>query len=167
MPMQHTAATGASGLLIYGGIAFGHSMGLVDVHLLRLPSLSERSESPWQWEQPVVQGGGASRRGHSVTPFGGKLLVYGGTTEATQGDHEERSPPTGDLAVLDPLRGVWETPTALGPPPMPRKAHDTRCVGGRIFVSGGITEGDTQLNRKKDVHELIVLPCGGAAGGQC
>jgi len=147
-------------------------MGLLDVHLLHLPSIEDSIEAQlapgleaemgraeehlqhaWRWEQPAFPSPALpTRRGHSVCSFGRKLLVYGGLAEG-----ERPGGKMGALAVLDPLRRAWAHPRPLGINPRGRKAHDTRCVGGRVFVSGGIGEDGAQLSRKADVHELIVL----------
>jgi len=65
----------------------------------------------------------------------------------------------GDVAVLDPLSHKWHVPEVLGAAPSARRSHDSRTAGGRVFMSGGIQGGTdgAQLNRKVDVHELIIV----------
>ena len=135
--------------------SLGISMGLTDVHTLHIPPINhmegESSNLPWSWKEEVVSGPWQGpRKGHSVSCVGYKLLIYGGTCD---GSHE-----LGDVAVLDPRRDrcMWSVPEIMGVPPGPRRSHDSRIAGGRIFMSGGI-QGGTQLNRKADVHELIII----------
>ena len=94
--MNLKAATKSSfGLLIFGGMAFGGSLGMHDIHMLRCNDKNAANEKLlFEWKEMIPTCAMAKTdappndlKGHSITYIGNKLIILGGDRRsAAQGD---------------------------------------------------------------------------------
>ena len=101
------------------------------------------------------------RRGHSSFAVGKQLLVFGGAEAArANSDNSDRVPwrlCAADVMILENGRR-WrqvKVDDQSDAPPVPRKGHSTKLVGGAVLISGGYDETGGRHDDKKG-HELLL-----------
>lgn len=88
--------------------------------------------STWERAGPL-DGGPRGRAFHSLTGVAGKLVLFGGTDDASQ------SQPLNDTWLFDPLTETWalmELPAGAPYPPA-RQGHLAAAVGDLLYIIGG------------------------------
>jgi hypothetical protein len=144
------------GAALLGTQAFvlgGHYSGkyLEDLWVYDLASLQWSQAAASFAQQRGGGGGGAGSAappplaGHSVTPWGGSLIVLGG--------HSKHKDPDAPMAarLLDPETMQWAWLEARGAPPRARGGHTASLVGQRLYVFGG---EDCRRRPLADLHVL-------------
>ena len=89
-----------------------------------------------------------SRSGHTLTQFGGKIILFGGTVNGIEDPNIKRVGPSNDLWLLDIFQKNmygWQSLKPRGDIPTPRTNHTATTVkkNGRddfIFIFGGMGE---------------------------
>jgi len=95
-----------------------------------------------------------SRKGHTTLVVGRKLIVFGGA-DVTE-DGKSSSLADSNVWIYDSspcvtndqssLNCRWKVPHITGDPPIPRKGHSSRLVGGELLISGGFNEAGDRLS---------------------
>ena len=101
-----------------------------------------------KWKNRDPQVAPLSRSGHTLTQFGGKIILFGGTTNGLEDPNIKKVGPSNDLWLLDIFQKNiygWQKLTPRGDVPSPRTNHTATTVkkNGRddfIFIFGGMGE---------------------------
>ena len=101
-----------------------------------------------KWKNRDPQTAPLSRSGHTLTQFGGKILLFGGTVNGIEDPNMKRVGPCNDLWLLDIFQKNiygWQKLSPRGDIPCPRTNHTATTVkkNGRddfIFLFGGMGE---------------------------
>ena len=101
-----------------------------------------------KWKNRDPQVAPLSRSGHTLTQFGGKILLFGGTINGLEDPNVKKVGPANDLWLLDIFQKNiygWQKLTPRGDIPCPRTNHTATTVkkNGRddfIFIFGGMGE---------------------------
>ena len=101
-----------------------------------------------KWKNRDPQMAPLSRSGHTLTQFGGKIILFGGTTNGLEDPNIKKVGPSNDLWLLDIFQKNiygWQKLTPRGDVPCPRTNHTATTVkkNGRddfIFFFGGMGE---------------------------
>ncbi|XP_057979299.1 protein GLUTELIN PRECURSOR ACCUMULATION 3 isoform X2 [Malania oleifera] len=129
----HTATMLEKRLLVYGGRGGG---GPVMGDLWALKGLIEEENETPGWTQLKLPGQAPSPRcGHTVTPGGHHLLLFGG--HGTGGWLSRYDIYHNDCIVLDRVSAQWKRLTTSNEPPPARAYHSMTCIGSRFLLFGG------------------------------
>ena len=101
-----------------------------------------------KWKNRDPQIAPLSRSGHTLTQFGGKIILFGGTVNGLEDPNIKRVGPANDLWLLDIFQKNiygWQKLSPRGEIPCPRTNHTATTVkkNGRddfIFIFGGMGE---------------------------
>ena len=101
-----------------------------------------------KWKNRDPQVAPLSRSGHTLTQFGGKIILFGGTVNGIEDPNIKRVGPSNDLWLLDIFQKNmygWQSLKPRGDIPTPRTNHTATTVkkNGRddfIFIFGGMGE---------------------------
>ncbi len=101
-----------------------------------------------KWKNRDPQIAPLSRSGHTLTQFGGKIILFGGTVNGLEDPNIKKVGPANDLWLLDIFQKNiygWQKLSPRGEIPCPRTNHTATTVkkNGRddfIFIFGGMGE---------------------------
>ena len=83
--------------------------------------------------------------GHTVTPWGGILIIIGGHVKVKD------AAATLTVRTVDTANLVHSAVAVAGPPPPARGCHTSTLIGGKVYVFGGEDGARRPLN---DLHVL-------------
>ena len=84
-----------------------------------------------KWKNRDPQVAPLSRSGHTLTQFGGKIILFGGTTNGLEDPNIKKVGPSNDLWLLDIFQKNiygWQKLTPRGDIPSPRTNHTATTV---------------------------------------
>ncbi|CAM6115349.1 unnamed protein product [Calypogeia fissa] len=128
----HTATMVEKRMLIFGGRGGG---GPIMGDLWALKGLFDEEREPPAWTQLKLPGSApAARCGHSTTPGGPQLLIFGG--HGTGGWLTRYDVYHNDCVILDRASVLWKKLPVTNEPP-PRAYHSMSRIGSRFLLIGG------------------------------
>jgi len=124
---DHCGAAVGKNFFIFGG-SDENVKPLADVHKFNTATL--------EWSKLEPQGEGpTARSGHTCTPLGSKIYVFGGAKwDSTESKWKDKS---NDLFIYNTTTNTWIKPTVSGEVPLVSTFASSFTLGNHIWILGG------------------------------